>query len=99
VTFIYRGAVTDAVGSDLPPDAIAAARDTLGGAHSAAEGLPDQLGMALITLSRNAFIEAFQTTALVSAAIALLAAAGTALILGRARQDSGLSSVSNAVES
>jgi MFS transporter, DHA2 family, multidrug resistance protein len=99
VTFIYRGAVTDVVGSDLPPDAIAAARDTLGGAHSAAEGLPDQLGMALITLSRNAFIEAFQTTALVSAAIALLAAAGTALILGRAREDSGLSSISKAVES
>jgi DHA2 family multidrug resistance protein-like MFS transporter len=99
VTFVYRGAVTSALGGDLPPDAIAAARDTLAGARSAAETLPDHLGQALVTISRNAFVKAFQTTAVASASIALIAAAGTALILGRSRQDSGLSSVSNAVES
>jgi DHA2 family multidrug resistance protein-like MFS transporter len=91
--------VTSAPGGDLPPDAIAAALDTLGGARSAAETLPDHLGQALVTISRNAFVKAFQTTAVASAVIALLAAAGTALILGRARQDSGLSSISKAVES
>jgi DHA2 family multidrug resistance protein-like MFS transporter len=82
VTFIYRGAVAGAPAGDLPPDALAAARDTLGGARSAAEALPERLGAALVTLSRSAFVDAFQTTALACAAIALIAAAGTALILG-----------------
>jgi hypothetical protein len=44
--------------------------------------LPERLGAALVTLSRSAFVDAFQTTALACAAIALIAAAGTALILG-----------------
>ena len=91
VTFIYRGVMTGALDGDLPPGAVAAARDTLGGARSVAEGLPDQLGSALVTLSRSAFVEAFQTTALASAAIALIAAAGAVLILGRARQNPSLS--------
>jgi MFS transporter, DHA2 family, multidrug resistance protein len=95
VTFIYRGVMTGALDGDLPPDAVAAARDTLGGARSAAEALPDQLGAALITLSRSAFVEAFQTTALASAAIALIAAIGAVLILGRARQNSSLYSTSS----
>ena len=94
VTYIYRGAVSGALGSDLPPDALAAARDTLAGARFAAEALPDELGAALVTLSRSAFVEAFQTTALASATIALIAAAGTALILGRPLQNSGLPSTS-----
>jgi MFS transporter, DHA2 family, multidrug resistance protein len=83
VNFIYRGAVTGAPGGDLPTDAVAAARDTVGGARFAAEALPDELGAALVTLSRSAFVEAFQTAALVSVAIALVAAVGTARILGR----------------
>lgn len=39
--------------------------------------LPDEIGAALITVSRSAFVEAFQTTALACAAIVLIAAAGT----------------------
>jgi hypothetical protein len=42
-----------------------------------ASNLPDEIGAVLITVSRSAFIEAFQTTALACAAIVLIAAAGT----------------------
>jgi DHA2 family multidrug resistance protein-like MFS transporter len=83
VTFIYRGTVTGALGGNLPPDALVAARDTLGGALSAAGTLPDEIGAALVTVSRGAFVDAIQTTALVCAAMALVAAAGTARVLGR----------------
>jgi hypothetical protein len=51
-----------------------------------AAALPDELGVALVTVSRSAFVEAFQTTALISAVIALIAAAGMARVLGRPRQ-------------
>jgi MFS transporter, DHA2 family, multidrug resistance protein len=85
VTFIYRETVTSTLGGDLPPDALAAARETLGGALSIAGTLPDEVRVTLDNVSRRAFVEAFQTTAMVSAAIALVAAAGTVLIFGRAR--------------
>jgi MFS transporter, DHA2 family, multidrug resistance protein len=83
VTFVYRGTVAGALGVDLPPDTLEAARDTLGGALSAAGTLPREVGAALVAGSRNAFLEAFRTAALTSAAMALIAAVGTARILGR----------------
>jgi MFS transporter, DHA2 family, multidrug resistance protein len=83
VTFIYRGTVTGVMDGDLPPDALVAARDTLGGALAVAENLPEQVGAALVSTSRKAFVGAFQTTAMVSAVITLITAAGAALILRR----------------
>ena len=67
VTVIYRGTVAGALAGTLPPDSLAAARDTLGGALAVAAALPDPLGTSLVTVSRAAFLEAFQTTALLSA--------------------------------
>jgi DHA2 family multidrug resistance protein-like MFS transporter len=87
VTAIYRGRLAGALGRHLPPDAVEAARDTLGGALSAAEALPNGLGAALATSSRIAFVEAFQTAALASVGIALIAAVGTLWILGRSSQN------------
>jgi DHA2 family multidrug resistance protein-like MFS transporter len=83
VTLIYRGSIAGALGRDLPRDALGAARDTLGGALSVAETLPEQLGATLVSVSRSAYVEAFQATALASAAITVIAAAVTALLLGR----------------
>jgi DHA2 family multidrug resistance protein-like MFS transporter len=83
VTLIYRGRVTGSLGGDLPSDALAAACDTLGGALSTAGTLPDEIAVALVAVSRSAFVEAFQTSAFACAAIALIAAAGTVRILGR----------------
>jgi DHA2 family multidrug resistance protein-like MFS transporter len=86
-TFIYRGTVAGAWGGDLPPDALEAARQTLGGALSVAEALPDASGTALVSDSRSAFVEAFQTTALACAVISLIAAAATLRVLGRTQQN------------
>lgn len=87
VTFIYRGRVTGDFGGDLPQHALVAAGDTLGGALAVAATLPAQLGAALASASRNAFIEAFQTTAIVSATITLIAAVATTLILRRPQEN------------
>lgn len=99
VNFVYRGTVAGALGGDLPPDALDAARDTLGGALSVAGTLPEQLGAALVSASRSAFVEAFQATALASAAITLIAAVAAALILSRPHQNPGIPSTSDTAES
>jgi DHA2 family multidrug resistance protein-like MFS transporter len=83
VTFIYRGTVTESIRGDLPPDALGAARDTLGGALAVADGLPEQLAAGFRSASRNAFIEAFQTTAKISVTLALIAAVAAVVILRR----------------
>jgi DHA2 family multidrug resistance protein-like MFS transporter len=87
VTFIYRGGIAGALGGELTPAALEAARDTLGGALSAAEALPEQLGTALVSASRSAFVRAFQAAALGAAAITLGAAVAATPILGRPRQN------------
>ena len=83
VTMIYRGTMAGAFSGNLPPDALEAARGTLGGALSVAEVLHEPLGATLVTVSRSAFVEAFQAAALAAAVIALIAAAATALFLDR----------------
>jgi DHA2 family multidrug resistance protein-like MFS transporter len=92
VNWIYRGTVAGVLGGDLPPNARDAARDTLGGALSVAGGLPEALGKTLASASRSAFVDAFQATALASAAITLVAAVAVALILRSPHQDPGVPS-------
>ena len=99
VNFIYRGTVAGALGGDLPPSALEAARDTLGGALLVAGALPEQRGAVLVSVSRSAFVEAFRVTALASAVITLMAAVAAALILGRPHQSPGFPSTSNTAES
>lgn len=84
-TMIYRGTMAG-VGGNLPPDALEVARDTLGGALSVAEALPEPLRETLISISRSTFVEAFQVAALASAVIAVIAAAAAALFLNRRPQ-------------
>lgn len=90
MTFIYSRTVTDVTGGNLPPEALVAARNTLGGAIAVAENLPEQVGAALVSTSRKAFVAAFQTTAMVSAVITLIAAAGATLILRRPPENQGI---------
>jgi DHA2 family multidrug resistance protein-like MFS transporter len=87
VTVAYRGTVASALGGDVPPDALEAARQTLGGALSVAGTLPDESGAALVSVSRSAFVEAFQTTALACSVNALIAAAATSRVQGRTQQN------------
>src|SRR6266498_4493577 len=51
-TAAYRGQMAHALPAGVPPQAAAAARDTLGGAVAAAGQLPDQLGQALLGAAR-----------------------------------------------
>lgn len=94
VTIIYRATVGGAIAGNLPPDVLEAARNTLGGALSAAGALSDEHSAALVRVSRNAFVEAFRAVALASAAITLIAAVVTALLLGRPRQNLGIAPTS-----
>lgn len=80
-TAVYRGHLARALPAGLPPEAAAAARETLGGAVVAAGQLPDQLGAALLEAARAGFVEALQLGALVSAVASVGLALLTALLL------------------
>ncbi|MDP9366071.1 MAG: MFS transporter [Chloroflexota bacterium] len=68
-TAVYRSEVTEALPAGLSPEAAEGARDTLGGAVAAAAGLPDPLGGALLAVTRDAFVQGLQLTAVISAAV------------------------------
>ena len=74
VTAIYRPLVAATLPAGLPDAAAAAARDTLGGALGVATDLPAAVADALVTVSRAAYVDAFQVIALISA-VGLAAAA------------------------
>ena len=67
---IYRGALSN-LPADLPPDAAATAKDTLGGAVQVAATLPGQLGATVLDVSRGAFVQAMQAAAAISAVLAV----------------------------
>jgi MFS transporter, DHA2 family, multidrug resistance protein len=78
---IYRGQITEAVPAGVPPQAAAAAQDTLGGAVAAAERLPGQLSAALLDAAQAAFTQALQVTASISATLILGMAILAAVVL------------------
>jgi DHA2 family multidrug resistance protein-like MFS transporter len=67
-TAIYRGSMTDSVLVGVPPEAAAAARDTLGGAVAVAQQLP-HIGTLLLDTARRAFTHGLHITAATSALI------------------------------
>ncbi|MFD8993741.1 MFS transporter [Streptomyces abikoensis] len=71
---VYRGDVADRAPAGVPDAAADAARDTIGGAAAAAEGLPDTLASGLLKAAHSAFTHGFHTAALVSGGFALLTA-------------------------
>src|SRR6266508_3473521 len=80
-TAAYRGQMAHALPAGVPPQAAAAARDTLGGAVAAAGQLPDQLGQALLGAARQAFTLGLQLAFAVSAAAAVAVAVLAAVLL------------------
>jgi DHA2 family multidrug resistance protein-like MFS transporter len=78
---IYRGAMTGEVVAGLAPDAVEAARDTLGGAVAVAHELSGVRGEELLAAARAGFVRAFEVAAAVSALGALVAAAFAARFL------------------
>jgi MFS transporter, DHA2 family, multidrug resistance protein len=83
----YRGAMADAVPATIPPDAMDAARGTLGGAVAVAEQLPDHLSAQLLSAARAAFTQALELSAVISAAVILLTAMMTMLLVKRMSRD------------
>ena len=70
---IYRGDLAK-LPSGLSAETAATARDTLGGAVKVAALLPDSLGAVVLDVSRNAFVQAMQVAASISAVAAIIVA-------------------------
>jgi DHA2 family multidrug resistance protein-like MFS transporter len=83
-TAVYRREVAGAFPDGVPPDAAEAARDTLGGAVSVADRLPDPLTAGLLDAARGAFTQGLQLTAITSAAIVVGMAVLALLLLRHA---------------
>jgi DHA2 family multidrug resistance protein-like MFS transporter len=79
---LYRMDLESSVRGIVAGDAIAAASEALGRVSSLAAALPAEQGAALIAAAQAAFGNGFQMAALASAAIALLTAAVTFLVIG-----------------
>jgi DHA2 family multidrug resistance protein-like MFS transporter len=71
---VYRGEVADTAPAGIPAEAAEAAQDSVGGATAAAESLSPDVGERLVAAAREAFTAGYQTTAWVSAGIAVLTA-------------------------
>jgi DHA2 family multidrug resistance protein-like MFS transporter len=87
-TAVYRSGMVDAVRYGIPPEAAAAARDTLGGAVAIAGQLPDPLRAELLGTARTAFAQALELNALISAAMAMAMAIVAAALLRHPAADS-----------
>jgi DHA2 family multidrug resistance protein-like MFS transporter len=86
---IYRrgmsGAGATGLSPELSPEALHAARGTLGGAVGAASGLPARLAGELLASARGAFTDAFQLAAAVMAVLLVTGGVVAAVVLRRIR--------------
>jgi MFS transporter, DHA2 family, multidrug resistance protein len=73
---IYRGELADRLPAELPAEASAAARDTLGSAVAVAGELPGQLEAVVLQTAREAFVEGMR----ISSGIAAVVAVGLAIL-------------------
>lgn len=81
VTAVYRSVMASAMPISVPSAAAEAARDTLGAATTVAASLPERTGATLLAAAREAFTDAVVLTATVSAALVIVAAIVTAVVL------------------
>ena len=86
-TALYRSVMAGSALSGVTPEARDAARATLGGAVAVAQRLPDQVGAELLGAAREAFTQALQLTAGLSAAIVTAGAIAAVMFLRRTRPD------------
>jgi MFS transporter, DHA2 family, multidrug resistance protein len=83
-TAVYRSEVAGAFPDGVPSGLAPAARDTLGGAVSVADRLPDPLTAGLLDAARGAFTQGLQLSAITSAAIVVGIAVVALLLLRHA---------------
>ena len=70
-TAVYRSQLGRTLPAGIPPEAAAAARDTLGGAAGVAAELPGTLGADLLEAARLAFTNGLRLTAAISAVLSI----------------------------
>jgi DHA2 family multidrug resistance protein-like MFS transporter len=89
-TAVYRGQIDDAALAGAPPEAAEAAQDTLGAAVAAGDDLPGQVAPGLVDAAQEAFTQALQVAATLSALIVIGTAILAVLLLQRVRIGSEL---------
>jgi MFS transporter, DHA2 family, multidrug resistance protein len=89
-TAVYRGQIDDAVSADVTSDAAEVARDTLGAAVAAGDELPAGAAAELVNAAQDAFTQALQLAATLSAMVAIGAAIVALALLRQARTQSEL---------
>ncbi len=87
-TAVYRSQVAGSIPADAPPEAAEATRDSLAGAVAAAEQLPAGLGAELLGTAREAFAQALELTAAISALVVIAMAIVAGVLLRRVRAGS-----------
>ena len=80
-TALYRSQVASALPTDIPAEAAEVALDTLGGAVVVAGQLPAPLGLALLDIAREAFVQGLHLAAAISATVAIGAAIMAVILL------------------
>ncbi len=80
---VYRSELANRLPAGVPPEAGQIALDTLGGAVRVAQQLPDQFGIALIDIARDAFVRGLHLAATISATVAIGAAIMAVILLRR----------------
>jgi DHA2 family multidrug resistance protein-like MFS transporter len=81
---VYRSDVASTLPDGLPAPAVDATRETLGGAVAVAGQLPGELGDALVTAARGAFVSGMHTAAIAAAVVMALASIVTVGVLRKA---------------
>jgi len=84
-TAVYRNQVADSIPADVPPEAT---RDSLAGAVAESDELPAGLGAQLLGTAREAFAQALELTAAISAGVVIALAIVAAVLLRRVRAGS-----------
>ncbi|MFC4561032.1 MFS transporter [Nocardiopsis mangrovi] len=79
LTAAYRVRLGEVEG--VPPEAMDGARETLGGAVTAAEGLPSSAAAALLDAARTAFTDGMHLTSAIAAVIVIIAAVQAGVLL------------------
>jgi MFS transporter, DHA2 family, multidrug resistance protein len=78
---IYRSELADRLPAAVPPEAAAAARDTLGSAAEVAAQLPAELGAAVLAVAREAFVAGMQLSSAIAAGIGIVLAVLALVVL------------------
>lgn len=84
-TALYRSSIAGATLDGVPEAARSAARETLGGAVTAATGLADPAGATLLAAARGAFVDTLQLVATICAVVSAATALAAVIVLRRIR--------------